>query len=263
MLDHKPNPPHSLVSSGITVPFSTSSPPTVSIGLVTNTSFNPLPTFNSASFTMACSGCGGLNMLFSFLSCSTISGRMLWLHPAHWHIYSVTNAFWGQTLMRLSLIIGCTGFCNEPFKSWYLLRCVLPSVNKQHFYNEPQPTWATCTMFTLLIHIIDMLQLTKTVSSINHINHRWHYAGQKVCGAPSDTVISQCHVPWPIDHNARPWICPIPSKYHAYIHSDTSTFNSAVGTAIHYTTYFFLHTGFTLQSDNQLKSIMCTCCIVT
>ena len=89
------------------------------------------------------------------------------------------------------------------------------------------------------------------------------YAGQKVRGVLSDTVISQCHVPWPIDHNAWPWICPIPSKYHAYIHSDTSTFNSAVGTAIHYTTYFFLHTGFTLQSDNQLKSIMCTCCTVT
>ena len=63
-LDHKPKPPHSLISSGITVPFSTSFPPTASIGLVTN---NPLPTFNSASFTMACSGCGGLNMVLELL----------------------------------------------------------------------------------------------------------------------------------------------------------------------------------------------------
>ena len=70
-LDRKPKPPHSLVSSGVTVPFGTSFPPTISVGLVTNTSFDPLPAFNSASFTMACSGCGGLNVVFWFSSCSS------------------------------------------------------------------------------------------------------------------------------------------------------------------------------------------------
>ena len=72
-LDHKPKPPHSLVSSGVAVPFGTSFPPTISIGLVTNTSFNLLPAFNSASesFTMACSGCGSLNVVFWFSSCSS------------------------------------------------------------------------------------------------------------------------------------------------------------------------------------------------
>ena len=75
-IDHKPNPAPEPSSLPCLLwhrhPIRQPPPlPTTSVRLVTNTSFNPFPAFNSVSFTMACSGCGGLNMIFWLSSCSS------------------------------------------------------------------------------------------------------------------------------------------------------------------------------------------------